>query len=242
VDNGFRNELVSKLHRTVMALRRSPGQGGFAITVSALSDRPPAGRPLDSSRDEALRRAALELIGEIGYDRLTIDAVAARARAGKATVYRRWPGKAELVADAFLADTARGLETPDTGRLRTDLLAMAEYMWQPRGDVCRVAVMAGMMSALLANPDLRQAFQSAARPPASIVSVLIARAVERGEIPPPDHLELLGMVMPSMCMFRFVQDGTPPDRAFFEAVIDRIVLPALHPRTDAEGKPDVHRR
>jgi AcrR family transcriptional regulator len=58
------------------------------------------GRSLDSSRDLALREAALALLAEVGYDRLTMDAVAARARAGKTTIYRRWPGKAELVVDA----------------------------------------------------------------------------------------------------------------------------------------------
>ena len=59
------------------------------------------GRYLDSSRDVVLREAALVLLAEVGYDRLTMDAVAARARAGKTTIYRRWPGKAELVVDAL---------------------------------------------------------------------------------------------------------------------------------------------
>ncbi len=61
-----------------------------------------AGRPLDASRDDALRASALELLADIGYDRLTIDKIAAHAGAGKATIYRRWSGKAELVVDALM--------------------------------------------------------------------------------------------------------------------------------------------
>ncbi len=53
-----------------------------------------SGRPLDASRDDALRASALELLADIGYDRLTIDKIAAHAGAGKATIYRRWSGKA----------------------------------------------------------------------------------------------------------------------------------------------------
>ena len=75
------------------------------------------GRHLDSSRDPVLREAALGLLAEVGYDRLTMDAVAARARAGKTTIYRRWPGKAELVVDAM--NSLKGVpEIPDSGSLR----------------------------------------------------------------------------------------------------------------------------
>jgi len=191
------------------------------------------GRPLDASRDEALRQAALELVAEVGYDRLTIDAVAARARAGKATVYRRWPSKAALVADAFAADAFKGLVVPDTGSLRSDLLAMSEQMWFRAGPVSRASVMAGMMSALLGSPELRDAFQGVARPPQSAVSDVIRRGVERGEIPEPDELDTVGAVMPSMCLFHLVKTGKAPDHHFFETVIDRIVLPALRYRPEA---------
>src|SRR5580700_5639700 len=83
------------------------------------------GRPLDASRDVALRDATLALLAEIGYDRLTIDAVAARAHSSKATIYRRWSGKAELVVDA-LHSLKGSPPTPDTGSLRGDLEAIAQ--------------------------------------------------------------------------------------------------------------------
>src|SRR6202451_3503036 len=83
------------------------------------------GRPLDATRDVALRDAALALLAEIGYDRLTIDSVAARAHASKATIYRRWPGKAELVVDALTSLKGAPL-VPDTGTLRGDLEAIGQ--------------------------------------------------------------------------------------------------------------------
>src|SRR5271169_3525742 len=83
------------------------------------------GRPLDASRDIALRAAALELLAEIGYDRLTIDSVAARAHSSKTTIYRRWSGKAELIVDAL--NCRKGSSAvPDTGSLRGDLEAIAK--------------------------------------------------------------------------------------------------------------------
>lgn len=218
------------MSETIRDGRPRSGEASTAPTAPGgpSDERPHGGRPLDASRDEVLRRAALELVAEIGYDRLTIDAVAARARAGKATVYRRWASKAELVADAFVCDAFKGIEAPDTGSLRSDLLALSEHMWLRSGPVPRATVMAGMMSALLANPELRDAFQAAARPPESVVSVVIRRGVDRGEIPTPEDLETIGLVMPSMCMFHLVKKGSAPDRPFFESVIDRVILPALY--------------
>src|SRR5690242_17158347 len=91
------------------------------------SERGRGGRSRDASRDDVLRRAALDLVTEIGYDRMTMDAVAARAGAGKATVYRRWSSKAELVGDALAHEHGDG-EVPDTGSLRGDLAALSGYL------------------------------------------------------------------------------------------------------------------
>jgi AcrR family transcriptional regulator len=195
-------------------------------------DRGSTGRPLDATRDDALRQAALELIAEIGYDRLTIDAVAARVKASKATLYRRWNSKAELVADAFTCSGFKGVDTPDTGDLRSDLLALSAQIWMDTEPVPRATLMAGMFSAMLASPELRDALNAVTAPPAVMVSTVIQRAVERGEIPVPEHLDSILSVMPGICMFRLVKTGTAPDRQFFESVIDGVILPALHHRAD----------
>ena len=201
------------------------------------------GRPLDSTRDDDLRQAALELVAEIGYDRLTIDAVAARVKASKATVYRRWTSKAELIADAFACHGIVGFEPPDTGELRSDLLALAERLWLDTEPVPRSAVMAGMLSAMLANPELRDAMRGMSTPPVMATAV-IQRAVDRGDIPAPPDLDTILSVIPGMCMFRLLKTGISPDRQFFESVIDGVILPALRhsPPTDQNAPAQKGRR
>src|ERR1700685_4461748 len=111
------------------------------------------GRPLDASRDVALRDAALTLLAEIGYDRLTIDSVAARAHASKTTIYRRWSGKAELIVDAL--NSLKGSQpVPDTGSLRGDLEEIARGAVST--DHCFDAqLMIGLITALARDEELR---------------------------------------------------------------------------------------
>src|ERR1700709_873862 len=85
------------------------------------------GRKRDHTRDPEILDAAIEVLAETGYDGMTIDMVAARAKAGKATVYRRWSSKAELVIDAVACMKSADVDPatlPDTGTLRGDLVAM----------------------------------------------------------------------------------------------------------------------
>jgi len=82
--------------------------------------RPP-GRPRSEQARVAILRTALKLLGEHGFSNLTIEDVAARARVGKATVYRWWPNKAALITDAFAGSATRKLHFPDTGSVHTDM-------------------------------------------------------------------------------------------------------------------------
>lgn len=75
---------------------------------------------------QAILQATLDLIREVGYRNTTIEAIAARAGAGKQTVYRWWSGKADLVLDAVTVDAAREIPVPDTGELRADLTAFLQ--------------------------------------------------------------------------------------------------------------------
>jgi AcrR family transcriptional regulator len=186
------------------------------------------GRKRDASRDGDLCQAALELLAEAGYDRLTVDAVAARAGAGKATVYRRWPSKAELVVDAM--GRMKGFpEEVDTGSLRGDLEVMTCQFGG--GDPFQTAVTAGLVSALVHDGDLRAAFaEQFIAPRKARLRGVFERAVARGEIPAQPDFELLTGVLPAMAFHRMITTGLTPDADFALAVIDRIVLPlAQHP-------------
>jgi AcrR family transcriptional regulator len=182
------------------------------------------GRQLDTSRDAALRVAALELLAEIGYDRLSIDAVAARAKASKMTIYRRWSGKAELVVDALTSLRQPG-EVPDTGSLRGDLEALASTTDSPdvRFDAKLVL---GMVSALARNPELRQVIreQFIGRGGARLRQVF-ERAVARGEIPQDRNLDLLVSIFPALAIHHLLIFGELPDASFTTQVMEELILP-----------------
>jgi AcrR family transcriptional regulator len=182
------------------------------------------GRQLDASRDASLRDAALELLAEIGYDRLSIDAVAARAKASKMTIYRRWSGKAELVVDALKCLRKSG-EMPDTGSLRGDLEALANRSDSPdvRFDAKLVL---GVVSALARNPELRQVIREEfiGRGGARLRQVF-ERAVARGEIPQDRNLDLLISVFPALAVHHLLIFGELPDASFTARVMEELILP-----------------
>jgi AcrR family transcriptional regulator len=182
------------------------------------------GRQLDATRDAALRDAALELLAEIGYDRLSIDAVASRARASKMTIYRRWRGKAELVVDA-LSGLRKPGEAPDTGTLRGDLEILASRSDNPdvRFDAKLVL---GVVSALARNPELRKVIreQFFCRG-GDRVRQVFERAAARGEIPRDRNLDLLVSVFPALVIHHLLIFGELPDAGFTTQVIDELILP-----------------
>jgi AcrR family transcriptional regulator len=184
------------------------------------------GRKRDASRDDALRQAALEVLAEVGYDRLTIDAVAARAGAGKATCYRRWAGKAELVVDAVSRMKAQPAR-PDTGTLRGDLVELTCH-FHDGDDAFRTGVQAGLVSGLVHDAKLREVFAELfIAPRKAVFRDVFDRAVERGEIAPVPNYELLSDVVPSMVFHQMILTGKPPGPAFVLTVIDQIVLPLI---------------
>lgn len=190
---------------------------------------PVRGRPRDPRRDEAILDAALALLEEVGYDRTTVDAIAERAGAGKATIYRRWPdGKAPLVIDAILRRKAED-PLPDTGTLRGDLLAQVRTAAERMAGSARLA--AGLTCRLHADP----AFAALVRE--HLVEVerdkwrtIAARARERGELAaePPG---LFADLAPALLHARIALTGEAVGDAFAAELVDRVLLPVLdhHP-------------
>lgn len=193
------------------------------------------GRKRDASRDEDLCRAALALLAEVGYDLLSTDAVAARAGAGKATVYRRWSGKAELVVEAV--SRLRGpVAEPDTGSLHGDLDALVRHF--TTGDVpMETRVMAGLVPAVLRDDELRAAFMANfLAPRVRMFQNVYERAVARGELSARLDTALLAKVMPALVFQRVIMTGEPPDAAFARSVVDELILPmATAPRPAGPG-------
>jgi AcrR family transcriptional regulator len=178
---------------------------------------------LDSSRDLALRESALALLAEVGYDRLTMDAVAARAHAAKTTIYRRWQSKAELVVDAL--NSLKGdHDIPDTGSLRHDLHALAADIVNAQNPVSSLTV--GLVNALVHDAELRRVFQEKfIAPRMAAFRIVFERAVARGEMPAGHDLDLLARLFPALGIQHLLMSGGLPGTPLALRFMDEIVYP-----------------
>jgi AcrR family transcriptional regulator len=187
-----------------------------------------APRPrIEGERECAIFEATMRMLATSGYDRLTMDAVAADARASKATLYRRWQTKADLVVDALVwLKSCMPHAVPDTGSLRGDLLAMA-CTDGGLTDRMPLAVFGALITAMQRDEELASAFQQRFMGPLQERNrVIFERAQERGEIAAGADLALLGQILPAVAIHYALTRNAPVRPAFVEQIIDQVVLPA----------------
>jgi AcrR family transcriptional regulator len=189
------------------------------------------GRPRDQDREAAIMRAALEGLAELGYDRLSMEEIAARARSGKGALYRRWPSKAALVADAVLSWRTQlaPMAAPDTGSLLGDLEAIVASVPDFGPDEQReLALVVGLVTAAGRDPDLQAALVPLMELPRRLIREVLEHAVARQEIAADRDLELVPDLLIGLNMTRVVQ-GLVPDRDF----VRRVLLAVVHPLVTA---------
>ncbi|WP_254878557.1 TetR/AcrR family transcriptional regulator [Streptomyces sp. NA04227] len=195
-----------------------------AETVPAPSRR----SRITPEREAELYGAVLDLLREVGYDALTMDAVAARTRSSKATLYRQWGNKAELVVKALRHRQPAHLQGIDTGSLRGDFHEMVEME-----DDCRLeedgALMRGLSVAVHDNPDLHSAMrEQLIDPEISGLDQLLQRAVDRGEVRADNPaLPYVIHMLIGAFVARDLVDVKPVDRAFLRDYVDSVILPVL---------------
>lgn len=189
----------------------------------------PGSRPrVEGAREQEVLDAALEVLTEVGYDKLTLDRVAARARAGKATLYRRWASKAELVAEALSALDGGHPEPPDTGSLRGDLMVMSAERDGGLLDPDRMPVVCGLMTAMYRDEALARALRGrVVDPRRACLTTVLQRAQARGEIAPDVDLELVTGIVPAMVVFWLAVEGRTDVSELVPRLIDEVVLPAV---------------
>ena len=187
---------------------------------------PTSHRPrIEGDRELEILDATLDALAELGYDRLTMDAVATRARASKATLYRRWNDKASLVIDALLSQKGPVSE-PDTGTLRGDLLESFCGMGGLT-DTHQIAVFASVLTAISRDEEFAQAFRrDFIAPRAAVGRRIFERARERGELCPGLDLDLFAPAVPGIVLHRLFLLGEEPDADLIARVVDQIILPA----------------
>lgn len=199
-----------------------------------IEDNPPTGRlgrKRDHTRDGDILDATLDVLAEVGYGGMTIDMVAARASAGKATIYRRWSSKENLILDAVARMKSKQVDLdhlPDTGTLRGDLLALFKPQSVEETER-RLKVMTGLASMLSANQGFADAVDAAVVEPwAAAHRILIERAVERDEVSASADIETAAQIIPSMAAYRSLIQRKPFEKEFLVSLIDGVLLPALH--------------
>jgi AcrR family transcriptional regulator len=185
------------------------------------------GRPRNRSLDGAIRRATLQLIEDVGYHRLTMDAVASTARVGKATIYRRWRSKEDLLV-TLIDEVSRDLQAvPDTGSLRRDLQAflasLVDVLNSPGGRAGRA-----LLVVLPSEPGLAEAYRRGpmARWSAAYGQVF-DRAAARGEVAPGAAASLAAEAGAALLLQRWLLATLPLDRAVVDEVVDEVMMPLL---------------
>jgi AcrR family transcriptional regulator len=185
------------------------------------------GRPRDHGRDEAIHEAALELLSEVGYDRTTIEGIAARAHVSKATIYRRFKNKQEILMAAMGEHAACALPQIDTGSLRSDLIELiSEHVKALKGPDGEL--MMGLLSSAHRDPELGKLLpQNRPAINDTVSAAIFERALARKEISKDANLEFLGEVIPAIFSHRLFITHQSVNRTFIEHLVDDLLIPAL---------------
>lgn len=186
-----------------------------------------AGTARGQARESAICLAALELLAEVGYDRMSMDAVASRARASKATIYRRWPGKQELVAEAIRCRGPQSFEPADTGSLRGDIIDTLRTINEGIGSQ-DVALLSGALRAMREAPEIGALLRKQVlADKLNVGRTIVRRAVARGELGPAADPAVFHEVAPALMFFRVLVTGEPVDEQFLAHVADDVLVPLL---------------
>jgi len=191
-----------------------------AATTEAVRPR------VEGEREAEILDAAVEILIEHGYDRLTMDAVALRAKASKATLYRRWSSKQSLVVDAVIrSKKSADPQDVDTGSLRGDLVAtFCGHGGMTERD--STLLLAAVITALHTDPEFATEFRERfLKPKIELNQRIYERAMARGELRKDVDLSVLGPALPGILLHRSFILGEPITQATVERVIDAIIMP-----------------
>jgi len=204
--------------------------------VMSLTTSPTLRRKRGVALEDAILEAAFAELTEVGLTAFTVEGVAARARTGKASIYRRWPCKNDLVLDAL----CEGLPTPEhcgmpaniddevttEAALRSVATAIAQVMSSPAGDAIRA-----VKCEAAADPQLARAVDERFQAPRRLALMgLLRRGVERGEVRPDAVSALVADVLPAVLFHRLVLQREPLTECDVSAVVDEVLLPLIRVR------------
>lgn len=186
----------------------------------------PGHSALWSPRETELLAVTLLLLQQRGYEGLTLDAVASSAHASKATIYRRWTSKADLVADALIEGVGHSVKAPATGTLRGDLLQLGKALCEHarrQASTIRAVLMEVSRNPTLADVMRRQFMGE----PQGLLNHILRQAIERGEIQKDSIDSELWDLLPGYLIFRSGVSGRRPTQRTVRALVDGFSIPSL---------------
>lgn len=199
----------------------------------------PATRRRGESLESAIFEAALDQLARLGYSGLTMEGVAAAARTGKASLYRRWAHKDDLIVDALDAAMPHVGEPPDTGTIRGDLIALlggtASFVTSPVGRALQHSIMTAERDArdseagratCEAIHDIKRRVISRRQ---ELIYAVLRRGVQRGQVRPGAVNRWVVDVGPALLLSYCLGQGKPVPDSEVEAVVDEVLLPLVRP-------------
>ena len=186
------------------------------------------GRPVDKLRDLAILKAALELVAELGYDSVTMDSIALRAHAGKATLYRRWKSKPYLIAEAirFMMPCEQKVDTERCGDNLRDYLCESFSIYFGIKDEIRQKVMLSIATAINRDKLLSEAIQlNCITDQSCVFSDVIECAINKKL--DKNQLKLLADVGPALLFYQLLITGKPIKMSYLEHIVDHLIIPLI---------------
>ena len=193
-----------------------------AVEQDATACRRP-GRPRSVEADESIIAATLDLFAEHGFDGLTVEGVAARAGVSKATIYRRYPSKVDLVMAAALCITAQVAAPPDTGNVGDDLRMLAGNLIRLVTTTVVGKATPMMVAETIRNPELARAHREFIASRRAGTAAIVRRGMERGELRGDTDPEVVADLVAAPVFYRHLISGGPIDNTLADTIVDTIM-------------------
>lgn len=212
-------------------------RSGTALHDRRRAGRPRRGRPRSTTADRVILVAAAEVMAEKGINGLTIEEVALRAGVGKTTIYRRWSSRGTLALDAFLAEFEGQQGLANTGTFADDLRAALGAWVKAVSGPSASAMLAGLIAEIQHDRNLAVAWQDqVVAPLRAQYSIMLDRAVTRGEIPAETDAGVVLDLVFGACYYRLLQGQRPLNEQFVNQIVD-VVAAGVGARTDLSADP-----
>jgi len=200
------------------------------LGLTNLPDSPAPGRKRSPEKHAAILTAAADLVAEMGYERVSMEGIAARAGVGKMTVYRRWPSKAALYVDVYADLVPPEALAGGTGSLGGDLRHLLAALFDLYRQTPAAAVLAGVIAAAQSDTAAKEALESGlVSGRRGLLTGTFRRAVERSELPVNFNGKRANDLLVALVRHRLLTDPAGLDDAYIDTIIDTVLMLGARP-------------